>query len=147
MADEPVSALDVSIQAQILNLMKDLQAQHGMTYVMVSHDLAVVYYMADTIAVMYLGKIVEMGDAESVFRSPAHPYTQGLLDAVPVPDPTQARSRRGCQVDGRTALGGQSSVGMSLPHAVSHSRRRSAPTRNRASRTSAPPNRRRVTSR
>ena len=86
-ADEPVSALDVSIQAQILNLMKDLQRIHNLSYVMVSHDLAVVYYMADTIAVMYLGVIVEIGDAESVFRSPAHPYTQGLLDAVPVPDP------------------------------------------------------------
>jgi len=93
-ADEPVSALDVSVQAQILNLMKDLQAQYGMTYVMVSHDLAVVYYMADTIAVMYLGKIVEIGDAESVFRSPAHPYTQGLLDSVPTPDPTVARQAR-----------------------------------------------------
>ena len=93
-ADEPVSALDVSVQAQILNLMKDLQRQYGMTYIMVSHDLAVVYYMADTIAVMYLGKIVEVGDAESVFRSPAHPYTQGLLDAVPVPDPTLSKSER-----------------------------------------------------
>jgi oligopeptide/dipeptide ABC transporter ATP-binding protein len=99
-ADEPVSALDVSIQAQILNLMKELQRQHNLSYVMVSHDLAVVYYMADTIAVMYLGKIVELGDAESVFRSPAHPYTQGLLDAVPVPDPVEARRRRGGQVIG-----------------------------------------------
>ncbi|MDE3094365.1 MAG: ABC transporter ATP-binding protein, partial [Acidobacteriota bacterium] len=81
-ADEPVSALDVSIQAQILNLMKDLQKDHNLSYVFVSHDLAVVYYMADTIGVMYLGKIVEIGDAESVFRTPAHPYTQGLLDAV-----------------------------------------------------------------
>jgi oligopeptide/dipeptide ABC transporter ATP-binding protein len=99
-ADEPVSALDVSVQAQILNLMKDLQAQHNLSYVMVSHDLAVVYYMADTIAVMYLGKIVEIGDAESVFRSPAHPYTQGLLDVVPVPDPVEARRRRGMQVTG-----------------------------------------------
>ena len=99
-ADEPVSALDVSIQAQILNLMKELQREHNLTYVMVSHDLAVVYYMANTIAVMYLGKIVELGDAESVFRSPAHPYTQGLLDAVPVPDPEQAHKRRGSQVRG-----------------------------------------------
>ena len=99
-ADEPVSALDVSVQAQILNLMKDLQRQYGMSYVMVSHDLAVVYYMADTIAVMYLGKIVEMGDAESVFRSPAHPYTQGLLDAVPIPDPARAKARRGVRVAG-----------------------------------------------
>ncbi len=99
-ADEPVSALDVSIQAQILNLMKELQRDHNLSYIMVSHDLAVVYYMADTIAVMYLGKIVEIGDAESVFRSPAHPYTQGLLDAVPVPDPVEARARRGRQVTG-----------------------------------------------
>lgn len=99
-ADEPVSALDVSIQAQILNLMKELQRQHHLTYVFVSHDLAIVYYMADTIGVMYLGKIVEIGDAESVFRSPAHPYTQGLLDAVPVPDPGEARARRGRQVRG-----------------------------------------------
>jgi oligopeptide/dipeptide ABC transporter ATP-binding protein len=99
-ADEPVSALDVSIQAQILNLMKGLQKEHNLSYVFVSHDLAVVYYMADSIGVMYLGKIVEIGDAESVFRSPAHPYTQGLLDAVPVPDPVEARNRRGRQVTG-----------------------------------------------
>ncbi len=99
-ADEPVSALDVSIQAQILNLMKELQRVHSLTYVFVSHDLAVVYYMADTIGVMYLGKIVEIGDAESVFRRPAHHYTQGLLDAVPVPDPDAARARRGRQVRG-----------------------------------------------
>ncbi len=99
-ADEPVSALDVSIQAQILNLMKELQREHNLSYIFVSHDLAVVYYMSDTIAVMYLGKIVEIGDAESVFRSPAHPYTQGLLDAVPVPNPAEARSRRGRQVSG-----------------------------------------------
>jgi oligopeptide/dipeptide ABC transporter ATP-binding protein len=99
-ADEPVSALDVSVQAQILNLMKNLQKEHQLSYVMVSHDLAVVYYMADTIGVMYLGKIVEIGDAESVFRSPAHPYTQGLLDAVPVPDPAVAREGKKFQVKG-----------------------------------------------
>ena len=99
-ADEPVSALDVSIQAQILNLMKGLQREHNVTYVFVSHDLAVVYYMADTIAVMYLGKIVEIGDAESVFRSPAHPYTQGLLDSVPTPNPAEAARRKGLKVHG-----------------------------------------------
>jgi oligopeptide/dipeptide ABC transporter ATP-binding protein len=82
-ADEPVSALDVSIQAQILNLMKDLQRRRGLTYVMISHDLAVVRYMADTIGVMYLGKLVEMGPSAEVYARPAHPYTQGLLDAVP----------------------------------------------------------------
>ncbi len=99
-ADEPVSALDVSIQAQILNLMKELQAEKNLTYVMISHDLAVVYYMADSIAVMYLGKIVEIGDAESVFRSPVHPYTQGLLNAVPVPDPAKARAQHTLKVGG-----------------------------------------------
>jgi oligopeptide/dipeptide ABC transporter ATP-binding protein len=99
-ADEPVSALDVSIQAQMLNLMKDLQAELGITFLMVSHDLAVVYYMADTIGVMYLGKIVELGDADSVFRTPAHPYTQGLLDAVPVPDPAEAVRRKDIEVYG-----------------------------------------------
>ena len=99
-ADEPVSALDVSVQAQILNLMKNLQREQNLSYVFVSHDLAVVYYMANSIAVMYLGKIVEIGDAESVFRRPAHHYTQGLLDAVPVPDPAEARKKRGLQVRG-----------------------------------------------
>ena len=99
-ADEPVSALDVSIQAQILNLMKELQVEHNLSYIMVSHDLAVVYYMADTIAVMYLGKIVEIGDAESVFRTPAHPYTQGLLDAVPAPDPDSEKSKQVVRVHG-----------------------------------------------
>jgi oligopeptide/dipeptide ABC transporter ATP-binding protein len=99
-ADEPVSALDVSVQAQILNLMKNLQELHTLSYVFISHDLAVVYYMADSIAVMYLGKFVEIGDAESVFRRPVHPYTQGLLDSVPVPDPLEARRKRGVQVRG-----------------------------------------------
>ena len=99
-ADEPVSALDVSVQAQILNLMKGLQDQHTLSYVFISHDLAVVYYMADSIGVMYLGKIVEIGDAESVFRTPVHPYTQGLLDSVPIPNPREARINRGDRVKG-----------------------------------------------
>jgi len=90
-ADEPVSALDVSIQAQILNLMKDLQDRHGLTLVLISHDLAVVRYMADTIGVMYLGKLVETGPAHEVYERPAHHYTRGLLDAVPDADPEKAR--------------------------------------------------------
>ena len=92
-ADEPVSALDVSIQAQILNLMKDLQERHGLTLILISHDLAVVRYMADTIGVMYLGKLVETGPASEVYGSPAHHYTRGLLDAVPEPDPAKARQK------------------------------------------------------
>jgi peptide/nickel transport system ATP-binding protein len=97
-ADEPVSALDVSIQAQILNLMKDLQARHGLTYLMISHDLAVVRYMADTIGVMYLGKIVELGPAAAVYERSAHHYTLGLLNAVPVADVAMARERAGGRV-------------------------------------------------
>ena len=99
-ADEPVSALDVSIQAQILNLMKDLQGEHGLTFIMISHDLAVVRYMADHIGVMYLGRIVELGPAVEVYDRPAHPYTQGLLDAVPVPDIAAWRATREVTVKG-----------------------------------------------
>ena len=90
-ADEPVSALDVSIQAQILNLMKDLQTRRNLTLILISHDLAVVRYMADTIGVMYLGKLVEIGHANDVYDHPAHHYTRGLLDAVPEADPATAR--------------------------------------------------------
>jgi oligopeptide/dipeptide ABC transporter ATP-binding protein len=93
-ADEPVSALDVSIQAQILNLMKDLQRKHDLTYVMISHDLAVIRYMADTIGVMYLGKLVELGPSGEVYQHPAHPYTQGLLDAVPSATVTTRAERK-----------------------------------------------------
>jgi len=99
-ADEPVSALDVSIQAQILNLMKDLQRRRGLTLVMISHDLAVIRYMADTIGVMYLGKLVELGPAPKVYATPAHPYTQGLLDAVPEPTVARTRAVRGVKVRG-----------------------------------------------
>jgi len=98
--DEPTTGLDVSTQRHVLETVRALCRSYGVAAVYVSHDLAVVYYMADTIGVMYLGKIVEIGDAESVFRRPAHPYTKGLLDAVPIPSPSEARSKRGVAVRG-----------------------------------------------
>ncbi len=99
-ADEPVSALDVSIQAQILNLMRNLQHEHNLAYIVISHDLAVVRYLATRIGVMYLGKLVEVGPADDVYRRAAHPYTQGLIDTIPVPDPALVHGRRGQAVRG-----------------------------------------------
>jgi oligopeptide/dipeptide ABC transporter ATP-binding protein len=99
-ADEPVSALDVSIRAQVLNLMKRLQADHGLTYIVISHDLAVVKYMADRIGVMYLGKLVELGSGEDIYQRPAHPYTAALIETIPVPDPAAARERGGAGISG-----------------------------------------------
>ncbi|WP_313800665.1 ATP-binding cassette domain-containing protein [Cytobacillus sp.] len=98
-ADEPISALDVSIQAQVVNLMKKLQREKGLTYLFIAHDLSMVKYISDRIGVMYFGKLVELATAEDLYNNPMHPYTQSLLSAIPLPDPDTERTRKRVSYD------------------------------------------------
>ena len=124
--DEPVSALDVSIRAQILNLLEDMKRRYGLTLLFIAHDLAVVKAVSDRIAVMYLGRLCEVGPTEQLFAQPAHPYTALLLEAIPVPDPTV---RPAANVAGRrAAIAARAAVGLPLPHPLPARRRACAPT-------------------
>ena len=123
MADEPISALDVNIQAQIINLMVDLQERLGLTYLFIAHDLAVVRHVCDRIAVLYLGRVMEVARAATLFQRPLHPYTRTLISAAPVPDPRVERARRHVPMTWRTTECDLTTERLPLPHALPDRRR------------------------